>query len=106
MFHDSFNPLCRKGIKQANYNNSPYAHYVEVDFISGIFSPAKLFRQMWGGLALVVLKPTKRIGKIEINQCQKRMYNSIYWQSIHIITDRIQFLKPFFKTLFRKNKHA
>ena len=99
IFHDSFNPICRKGIRKANYNRSPYVHYIEVDFISGIFNPGKLFRQMWGGLALVVMKPNKRKGNIEINECQKKLYNSIYWQSVHVLTDRIQFLKPYFKML-------
>jgi len=102
IFHDSFNPICRKGIRKANYNKSPYVHYVEVDFISGIFNPGNLFRQMWGGLALVVMNPNKRNGKIEINECQKKLYKSIYWQSVHVVTDRIQFLKPYVK--FLKNK--
>lgn len=99
IFHDSFNPICRKGIRKANYSSSPYVHYVEVDFISGIFNPGNLFRQMWGGLALVVMKSQKRVGNIELNECQRKLYNSIYWQSIHVITDRIQFLKPYIKKL-------
>jgi len=102
IFHDSFNPICRKGIRKADYNASEYVHYVEIDFISGIFNPGKLFRQMWGGLALVVMKPEKRKEGIEINECQKKLYNSIYWQSVHVITDRVQFLKPYIKLL--KNK--
>lgn len=99
VFHDSFNPKCRKGILEADYNSCPYVHYVEVDFISGIFSPGKLFRQMWGGLALVILKPEKRNKEIKVSQCQKRLFNSIYWQSTHVITDKAQFLKPFFKKI-------
>lgn len=102
IFHDSFNPICRKGIKNANYNASPFVHYVEVDFISGVFNPGKLFRQMWGGLALVVMKSEKRKGSIEVNECQKKLYNSIYWQSVHLITDRIQFLKPYYKKLINR----
>ncbi len=99
VFHDSFNPICRKAIRKANYNDSPYVHYVEVDFISGVFNPGKLFRQMWGGLALVVMKPEKRNDRIVINECQKKLYNSVYWQSVHVVTDRVQFLKPYFKFL-------
>ena len=99
VFHDSFNPICRRGIKEANYNKSPYVHYVEVDFISGIFNPGKLYRQMWGGLALVIMKPEKRKFKIVVNECQKILFKSIYWQSIHLITDRIQFLKPLYKQI-------
>lgn len=102
VFHDSFNPICRKGIKKAPYNSSPYVHYVEVDFISGVFNPNKLYRQMWGGLALVLLKPEKRNGDIIINECQKKLFNTVYWQSIHLIADRLQFLKPLYKKLIQK----
>ncbi|MFL0080148.1 class I SAM-dependent methyltransferase [Tenacibaculum maritimum] len=102
VFHDSFNPICRKGIKEANYNASPFVQYVELDFISGVFNPGKLFRQMWGGLALVILDPKKRTGNIKINECQKKIFNSVYWQSIHLITDRLEFLKPYYKKLKRK----
>ena len=102
VFHDSFNPSCRKGIVRASYKDSPYVHSVEVDFISGVFNPGKLYRQMWGGLALVVMKPQKRIGEIIINQCQKKLYNAIYWQSSHIITDKLFFLYPVFRWIKRK----
>lgn len=102
VFHDSFNPSCRKGILKASYKDSPYVHFVEVDFISGVFNPGKLFRQMWGGLALVVMKPQKRLGKIKISQCQKKLYNAIYWQSSHIITDKLVFLHPLFRKIKRR----
>lgn len=102
IFHDSFNPICRKAIRDVNYNESTYVHYVEVDFISGVFNPGNLFRQMWGGLALVVMKPEKRESVIKVNECQKKLFRSIYWQSIHPITDRLQFLKPLYKK-FKKS---
>ena len=102
VFHDSFNPICRKGIRKADYASSPYVHYVEIDFISGVFNPGKLFRQMWGGLALVVMKPEKRKGPIELRECQRKMYKTVYWQSVHLWTAKLQFLKPYVKKL--KNK--
>ncbi len=83
----------------SDFNSSPYVHYVEVDFITGAFSTGNLYRQMWGGFAIAVLKPEKRIGKISISQCQKKMYKSIYWQSLHVVIDKLLFLKPFFKKL-------
>ena len=102
IFHDSFNPICRRGIKDANYSGSPYVHYVEVDFISGVFNPRNLYRQMWGGLALVLLKEEKRKGNVKISECQKKLFNSLYWQSIHIITDKLQFLKPYYKRIIKR----
>lgn len=95
VFHDSFNPSCRKGIKRADYSISEYVHYVELDFISGVFSPNKLYRQMWGGLAMVLLKPEKRTKKLIINECQKRLYHTIYWMSLHPIIDNLKFLHPY-----------
>ncbi len=102
VFHDSFNPSCRKGILRASYKDSPYVHSVEVDFISGVFNPGKLFRQMWGGLALVIMKPQKRLEEIKISQCQKKLYNAIYWQSSHIITDKLVFLHPLFRKIKKR----
>ena len=102
VFHDSFNPICRKGIKTANYQESPYVKYVELDFISGIFSPRELYRQMWGGLALVLLTPEKRTEKLVINQCQKRHFNTTYLLSSHLITDKLEFLRPFARKFFKK----
>lgn len=97
IFHDSFNPICRKGMKKADYTSSPYVHYIELDFISGVFNPGKLYRQMWGGLALVLMKPEKRTTKVRINECQKKIFNTVYWKSVHPIRDRLMFLKPFVK---------
>ncbi len=94
VFHDSFNPICRKGMKKANYTSCPYVHYVELDFISGVFNPGKLYRQMWGGLGLVLLKPEKRRGTIKINECQRKIFNTVYWKSVHPLRDRLMFLKP------------
>lgn len=97
IFHDSFNPICRKGMKKADYNSSPYVHYVELDFISGVFNPGKLYRQMWGGLGLVLLKKEKRKKAIKINECQKKIFKTVYWKSVHPIRDRLMFLKPLIK---------
>lgn len=102
VFHDSFNPICRKAIKKTNYNNSPYVHYVELDFISGVFNPKKLYRQMWGGLALVLLKPKKRKGKITVSECQKKLFRTVYWKSVHPIRDSLMFLKPLAKRFIKK----
>lgn len=97
VFHDSFNPICRRGMKKADYTSSPHVHYVELDFISGVFNPGKLYRQMWGGLALVLLKPEKRVGGVKINECQRKIFNTVYWKSVHPVRDKLMFLKPLIK---------
>ena len=54
IMHDSFNPQCRLGLKQADWLANPHVHAVELDFIAGAVNSAPNFRnQLWGGLALV-----------------------------------------------------
>jgi hypothetical protein len=87
VFHDSFNPECRRGIKAANYHQSSHVHYVEIDFISGVFNPHSLSRQMWGGLALVVMLPEKRTDNLTIHEGQKKLFDALYFQSAHFLPD-------------------
>jgi len=81
VFHDSFNPACRKGILSADWQACPYVHYVEVDYIPGVYHydrfDTALPRSMWGGLALAVMKPEKRSGPLEIHESQKGLYKTI-----------------------------
>jgi Methyltransferase domain len=37
VFHDSFNPDCRRGILAADWSKCDYVHYVEVDFVPGVY---------------------------------------------------------------------
>jgi hypothetical protein len=103
IFHDSFNPICRKAIVNLNYNHYLHIIYLELDFISGVFlTNEKLFREMWGGLALMILDEGKRKEKLIINQCQKMLFENIYWKSIHPLKDNLIFLKPLIKKYLMK----
>ena len=67
LMHDSFNPECRAGMRAADWENNPYVQAVELDFVPGVVNPAPAFRnQLWGGLALAILTPEKRIGQFAI----------------------------------------
>jgi hypothetical protein len=67
VMHDSFNPECRRGLREAKWSSNPHVHVVELDFVPGIVNPAPAFRgQLWGGLALGVLLPEERTGRFEI----------------------------------------
>ncbi|OIQ21917.1 MAG: hypothetical protein BM549_08255 [Lacinutrix sp. MedPE-SW] len=101
VLHDSFNPNCRKGMKLVDYNANKHVHYVELDFISGVFAPDNLKREMWGGLAHIILLPEERIDELIINESQKKLFNIAYNRSIHFIKDTFGFLKPI-KRLFKK----
>ena len=50
----------------ADYKLNNYIHYIEIDYISGIFEPDGRIKEMWGGFAHIVLlnEPTKKPLKI------------------------------------------
>ncbi|ARN78515.1 hypothetical protein BST97_11245 [Nonlabens spongiae] len=103
VFHDSFNPICRKAILNINYDEYPHVQYVELDYISGLFLKSeKIYREMWGGLALMVLDKKPRQGKLKVSQCQKLMFDAIYWRSIHPVRDNLLFLKPLMKKMLKR----
>jgi hypothetical protein len=67
IMHDSFNPACRDGVRQANWSANPHVHAVELDFVSGTINPTPRYRnQPWGGLSLGILLPHERRGRFEI----------------------------------------
>ena len=70
IMHDSFNPAVREGVRLAGWSENPHVHAVELDFVAGGISTSPAARgEMWGGLALAVLKPQKRQGHFEITGC-------------------------------------
>lgn len=77
VMHDSFNPGCRRGILTAGWEQHPFVHAVEVDFVAGSVvdkpgSPAD--GQMWGGLALAVLDPKPRQQPLVISENARRTF--------------------------------
>lgn len=87
VFHDSFNPVCRKGILGADWQDCDFVHYVEVDYIPGVYHEhahdmAKP-KSMWGGLALAVMIPNKRTQLLTINQSQEGLFNTTFENSMY-----------------------
>ena len=69
VMHDSFNPDCRAGLKAANWAGCPHVHAVELDFVPGAVNPSPSFRrELWGGLALGILKPEPRQGRFRAHR--------------------------------------
>jgi hypothetical protein len=87
LMHDSFNPDCRQGILQANWQQCPWVHSVELDFVPGVFHAVAhdqaSARSMWGGLAVALLLPEKRAVDLQINQCQKELFEIVFASSCH-----------------------
>jgi hypothetical protein len=87
LFHDSFNPDCRQGILEADWQQCPHVHFVEIDFVPGeFFAKAVDTAQagsMWGGFALAILLPEKRTGSLSINQSRRGLFEAAYARSCH-----------------------
>ncbi len=79
MMHDSFNPECRRGILNADWNKCPYVQWVDLDFVPGcvIENGSTSDGEMWGGLALAYLTPTMRNGPLIIERSADKMYELI-----------------------------
>lgn len=73
VMHDSFNPEVREGIRAAPWASSPFAHSVELDFVSGSVPGAG--HEMWGGLALALLLPERRAGGLAAAGMQEYQFS-------------------------------
>lgn len=67
VMHDSFNPACRAGMRAARWEECPYVHSVNLDYVPGaLIAPPDRSDPMWGGLGLALLLPEPRNGRLEI----------------------------------------
>lgn len=86
IMHDSFNPLCRRGIRTADWASNPHVHLLELDYVCGRLMPkdeGASYRQMWCGFALGVLLPEPRTGDLLIHENESMAFKAAYWASVH-----------------------
>jgi hypothetical protein len=86
LMHDSFNPECRKGMREANWAASPYVHLVELDFVLGRFVTEEepdSHGQMWCGFALAVLLPERRQGELAVHENEALAFDTALRRSNH-----------------------
>lgn len=76
MLHDGFNPKCRQGMLTADWEKSPYVHWVDLDFIPGriVEHGGGGNGEMWGGLALAYFHPVRRNKKFHISASSKEIF--------------------------------
>lgn len=79
IMHNCFDPECRRGILEANWEKSLYVHQVDIDFVPGrlVDDGGTIPGELRGGLALAYLKPEIRSRKLVITQTAKKMYEKI-----------------------------
>lgn len=103
--HDSFNPICRRGILTANWPACPFVHYVEADFIPGVYHSEAFDtaapRSMWGGFAVALMLPQARAHELSIYQSQKGLYETVLPHSRHASSPRFN-VRGFFRRVRRR----
>lgn len=89
VFHDSFHPACREGIIAADWQQCKYVHYVEIDFIPGVYIhdayDTAQPRSMWGGFSFALMLPEKRTGELVIHQTHKGLFDVLVPRSVHAV---------------------
>ena len=90
VFHDSFHPPCREGILTADWAACEHVHFVEIDFVPGVYHfeafDTAMARSMFGGLAVAMMRPERRVKPLIIGQCQKGLFETVYAASCHANT--------------------
>jgi len=80
VMHDSLNPACRAGLREAQWAANPVVHAVELDFVAGIVNPAPACRGIWGGLAVGIALPYERSGRFQITARSELTLQSVLEQ--------------------------
>lgn len=103
LMHDSFNPECRRGMREAPWNASPYVRWVNLDFVAGSLKSDGRFRgQMWGGFSLAYLHPEPRRGDLVISAEGEWRYQVAYRASVH----RVRPLRKVWRATKRRIRSA
>lgn len=79
VMHDSFHPPCRAGMLSAAWAQCPHVHYVEIDFVGGIFLPGRtsVDHSMYGGFAMALLKPEMRESELTLLESQRQKFEIV-----------------------------
>ncbi|MDQ6814012.1 MAG: class I SAM-dependent methyltransferase [Bacteroidota bacterium] len=82
--HDSFNPECRRGMLEVNYESYNFVEMIDLDFVQGTYSPSeKTSGEMWGGFGLISLKPVPQKKVPLVKQSSIYAYRTTYLLSKH-----------------------
>lgn len=103
LLHDSFNPDCRKGMLEIDYEGNSYVEFVDMDFVQGIYSPSQITKgEMWGGFGIIYMKPEVRTGSLMIRQSNVYSFNTMYRLSKHFQSNQQTPMSRIKSYLFRK----
>jgi glycosyltransferase involved in cell wall biosynthesis len=76
LMHDSFNPDCRRGMIESDWNACRYCHWVDLDFVPGrrVEHGGLGTGEMWGGLGAAYFHPEPRQGDLKLIQSAQQMF--------------------------------
>jgi Methyltransferase domain len=79
IMHDCFHPPVRAGILSADWKLNRHVHYVEVDFVNGVFTPGSPSTEesMYCGFAFALMLPEERKGELQVFQSE--------WEKFEIV---------------------
>jgi hypothetical protein len=79
VLHDSFNPECRRGMLEADWQRSPFCHWVDLDFVPGrvVEYPGPFHGELWGGLAAAYFLPEPRRGELQVGRTAEQMFQML-----------------------------
>jgi hypothetical protein len=77
LIHDSWYINSRRAICDINWNDNPYIHLVDTDFVAGDLGYINGNYQYIGGFCLVIISPNIRKGDIKIKQPHDLMYRVV-----------------------------
>lgn len=87
LMHDSFNPNCRRGMMEVEWERSPYVHEVNIDFMPGGYSSEAYDTaeagSMWAGLGCAILKPERRRSVLSVQASRQELFEAVEAISIH-----------------------
>jgi len=79
VIHDAANPTVREGIRTAGWANCPYVHFIDLDFVQGMYHAGQggARGMMWGGFAVAILMPEKRTEPLRVWQGQEEFLQQL-----------------------------
>ena len=103
LMHDSFNPGCRNGMLEIDYEKNPYVVFVDIDFVQGIYSTTPTTRgEMWGGFGLIYLDQSPKREMPLVKQSGQYSYERMYHLSKHFHLKSQTIMQRVKSYLFRK----
>jgi hypothetical protein len=74
--HGSFHPECRRSLSAADWEGSPFVHFIDLDWVPGrlVEHAGEDHSEMRGGLAVAYLLPVPRLGRLSIFHSAETMF--------------------------------